>query len=229
MSKAQAVLRVGDGRGFVVSRGGAQGIVKRLVITAAHCLPVDDDGRLKLPPPHPASHLHERTYPELLGAEPAVWAECLFVDPIADIAVLGTPDNQALHDEAEAYQKLVTSARCWPIADAPQMGRRQVQLGGGISCEVDEAGQGSAYVLSLDGAWLKCAVTRFGTWLPIEQDGKLIASGMSGSPIVSTDDKAIGLVSTGRFNPVLKDSLPAWFFRRRRALHTSILKSSAAA
>jgi hypothetical protein len=28
-----------------------------------------------------------------------VWAECLFVDPIADLAVLGAPDSQELHDK----------------------------------------------------------------------------------------------------------------------------------
>jgi hypothetical protein len=35
-----------------------------------------------------------------LGAEPHVWAECLFVDPVADLAVLGPVDGQELYDEA---------------------------------------------------------------------------------------------------------------------------------
>jgi len=38
----------------------------------------------------------DRTYKRLLGTldakELTVWAECLFVDPIADLAVLGVPD-----------------------------------------------------------------------------------------------------------------------------------------
>ncbi len=84
---SSAVITVGDGRGFVVE--GKDG--ERLVITAAHCLS-------RFPPCHAASYLHERTYQSLLGkigSPRSVWAECLFADPIGDIAVLGAPDYQA--------------------------------------------------------------------------------------------------------------------------------------
>src|SRR5215813_7310413 len=92
-----AIIRVGDGRGFVV-----EGEHDRFVITAAHCLPF-------FPPCHGASYLHERTYRALLGPlaqAPRVWAECLFADPIADIAVLRSPDGQELSDEADAFEEL---------------------------------------------------------------------------------------------------------------------------
>ena len=36
-----------------------------------------------------------------------VWAECLFADPVADIAVLGVPDEQYLSSEAAAFEALV--------------------------------------------------------------------------------------------------------------------------
>jgi hypothetical protein len=36
----------------------------------------------------------------------------------------------------------------------------------------------------------------------------LVACGMSGSPIVSMDGRAIGLISTGDKNPTLIDNLP---------------------
>jgi hypothetical protein len=36
-----------------------------------------------------------------------VWAACLFANPIADIAVLGQPDDQELSEQAEAYNRLV--------------------------------------------------------------------------------------------------------------------------
>jgi putative ABC transport system substrate-binding protein len=56
MDKATAaVIRVGDGRGFVV-----EGERERFVITAAHCLP-------HLPPCHPAAYEEELTYQALLG------------------------------------------------------------------------------------------------------------------------------------------------------------------
>ena len=54
-SLEQAVIKVGDGRGFVVERRR-----QRFVLTAAHCLPF-------LPPAHPMSYTEERTYAALLG------------------------------------------------------------------------------------------------------------------------------------------------------------------
>jgi hypothetical protein len=97
----RAVLRVGGGRGFVVD-----GEWTRLVITAAHCLP-------QMPPAHGASYTEERTYSDLLGplgAETTVWAECLFADPVADIAVLGEPDSQELYEQARAYNSLLITS-----------------------------------------------------------------------------------------------------------------------
>jgi hypothetical protein len=84
----QAIIRVGSGRGFMVAYRR-----KRLVITAAHCLPVDDAGYHRPPPAIPAMGLDEKTYSNLLGAlgtEPSVWCECLFVNPVSDIAVFGS-------------------------------------------------------------------------------------------------------------------------------------------
>jgi hypothetical protein len=92
-----AVVRVSNGgRGFVVETSGRFGRRNRYVITAAHCLP-------RVPPRHGLSHTEERTYKKLLaplGKKPSVWCECLFLDPIADIAVLGGPDNQELSEQA---------------------------------------------------------------------------------------------------------------------------------
>ena len=95
----RAVITVGEGRGFVVE-GGRQ----RLVITAAHCLS-------HFPPCAAFSQLEERTYQDLLGPlgePPKVWAECLFADPIGDIAVLGSPDSQALSEQSEGLSGLST-------------------------------------------------------------------------------------------------------------------------
>lgn len=96
----KAIVAVGKpgegGRGFVVEIDR-----QRLVITAAHCLPPLSRKR-RLPLPHLVSFPDERTYRALLGpleAKPTVSAECLFLDPIADIAVLGAPDEQHLAAE----------------------------------------------------------------------------------------------------------------------------------
>src|SRR4029450_8827952 len=86
-SAKDAIIKVGEGRGFLV--GQSQWVYR--VVTAAHCLP-------HLPPAHPASFTGERTYANLLGpleGPRTVSAECVFVDPVSDIAVLSEPDSQA--------------------------------------------------------------------------------------------------------------------------------------
>jgi len=190
MTNTSAVLRVGDGRGFVVRY-----YTQNIIITAAHCLP-------HFPPCHLFSYLHERTY-KLLGplkSKPAVWAECWFADPIADIAVLGQPDGQELSDEAEAYDQLVDNVEPFIVADAP------------AQVESATPSEGPARVLSLDGEWLDVRLQRRGNHLLVQPE-KLIVAGMSGSPIVSLADEAIGLLSTSNIGPVLVDSLSASLVR----------------
>ncbi len=106
-----SVIRVGGGRGFVV---GAED--ERFVITAAHFLP-------HFPPSVSFSTIEERTYAKLLGQlgrkRTPVWAECCFVDPIADLAVLWSPDRQHLDKEADAYDALLGAAAPLPIGDLP--------------------------------------------------------------------------------------------------------------
>ncbi len=209
---AEAVVKVGQGRGFIVwsreelppFRGVSYSQDNRLVITAAHCLPW-------FPPCTGASHIHERTYRHLLGKLGArkadVWAQCLFVDPIADIAVLGSPDNQELHDESTAYDALTEKVPPIPVGDPPAEGR--------------------AWLLSLAGQWDSCAVKFNGNSICIEKTTK-IEGGMSGSPILSENEKAIGIVCLGAEtgtsdcaretedsfnNPALANHLPALLWR----------------
>jgi hypothetical protein len=200
-----AVLRVGDGRGFVIEAKHT-----RLVLTAAHCLP--------FPPAHPGSNLEERTYRNLLGplidTEPTVWAECLFADPIADIAILGSPDSQELWDQAAAFDALIEDKPALRIADAPTSAR--------------------GWLLSLAGQWNPCRITRLEDDHPVALGGALwikdaaegIHGGMSGSPIVTDDGAAVGLVSVsggtgdaahteGGPNPRLFDCLPGWLLKTK--------------
>jgi hypothetical protein len=187
-----SVIRVGEGRGFLV-----EGTSDRLIITAAHCLPF-------FPPCMSFSHLHERTYQQLLapiGAEPTVWAECLFVDPISDLAVLGPPDSQELSDQWEQYDSLIEPLNPISVSDAPE--------------------ETPAWLLSLDKWWRQCMVRQVGgpLWLYDAKDG--INRGMSGSPVLLGDGSAIGVVcaaggtDTGLYteggpNPRLMTNLPGW-------------------
>jgi hypothetical protein len=211
-----AVLRVGDGRGFVVGCRHHFGFVERIVITAAHCLEAAKlaNGTQGLPPCHPARHLPEQTYPSLLGplgTEPTVWAACLFVDPIADIAVVGQPDNQALSDKAEAYDQLVDDMEALVIADAPVQGV-EVKTFLDDQIKTPTPGKGPARVLSLDGHWLDGRGSRRGGTLAFEPE-ELFVGGMSGSPILDASGAAIAVVSCDFRNPVIVDCLSACLVR----------------
>jgi hypothetical protein len=215
-----AVLRVGDGRGFAVECRNHLGYCEPIIITAAHCI-VDAflaNGTRGLPSCHPARYTEDGTYRALLGslgAEPTVWAACLFVDPIADIAVLGQPDNQALIDEAAAFDVLMDSAGRLAIADAPVQGSEVVTGFGGYQFETSTPGEGLARVLSLEGCWLEGRVERRGGCLSFKPEGFFVG-GMSGSPIVDAAGAAIGVVSVDLMNPVIVDSLSAQLLRSIR-------------
>lgn len=188
-----AVLTVGDGRGFVINSQRGP-----LVVTAAHCLPF-------FPPCATMSYFEERTYQRLLGPlneKPAVWAECLFADPIADLAVLSSPDTQDLYRQADAYEALLDSTTPIAIADAPAKGR--------------------GWLLSLAGTWFECSVEHINNErLWVGENAQPIEGGMSGSPIISDACAAVGVVCTGgepsdrsaSLNPRLWNDLPGWLLR----------------
>jgi hypothetical protein len=145
-----AVVTVGDGRGFVVAGERRD----KVVITSAHCLP-------HLPPAHGAADLEEKTYGNLLGRlgeTPTVWVECLFVNPVSDIAVLGSPDNQALGNEADAYEELFEPIKPLAISDTKEKGR--------------------AWLFSLECQWFSCAYEVFNggpLWLSCKKEENVAA------------------------------------------------------
>jgi hypothetical protein len=215
----QAVVTVGGGRGFVVGTDR-----QRFVITAGHCLP-------GMPPCCSFSHTEERTFARLLGpitGEPTVWAECLFVDPVSDLAVLGSPDGQALYEEAEAYEALVDAVVPLPIG-RPSYARLPITIPEPYPTEEPMTilgptqAESGAWLLSLDGRWFGCKVESLGRGLWIRDAGEAIRDGMSGSPIISPEGAAIGVLccSSGETsehhgslaNPELWQNLPGWLWR----------------
>src|SRR5262245_51537684 len=195
------VISVGEGRGFVVEHRG-----EHLVVTASHCLPW-------LPSGFGIAYSEEHVYRNMLGplvGVPAVACECLFINPIADVAVVGVPDRQTLCDEADAYCELLEYATPFRITEAPEK-----------SC---------GFLLSLEGEWFGCQVQRMKRIdgpLWVSKPTQPIVGGMSGSPIVSESGNAIGIVpdsvmengkdtATDEFgvsNPRLMRDLPLWLLR----------------
>jgi hypothetical protein len=197
-ARAAFVTVGGYARGFVVETSHA-----RLVITAAHCLP-------HLPTAHPAA-TEERAYANLLGplgAPPSISAECVFADPAADLAVLCGPDGQELYDQSEAYERFVEAASALRI-DVVTSPRE-------------------AWLLMLDGLWERCSVRVTdnyffpGLALTIVGATQGNAAGTSGSPIVSAEGTALGVISLGSLDgsgslfgdqagqPLLAGTLPGW-------------------
>jgi hypothetical protein len=206
------VVKVGGGRGFIIvnrvkmpalKNWKAYFVEHRLIVTAAHCLP-------KLPPACSASLPYERTYEDLLGTldqkKKGVWAECVFADPVADIAVLGCPDEQALYDEAEEYRALTDGAAFLRIGTAQT---------------------GTGWMLSLKRRWISSRLVAHG----ISLETGPTKGGMSGSPILNSAGQAVGVVSIGTTSkslkgrriedrrtgpqPILASCLPGWLLSKQ--------------
>jgi hypothetical protein len=180
-----AIVRVGEGRGFLVDLGTAVAI-----ITAAHCLP-------RLPPPHGASYTEERTYEDLVSEidePPSVTVECLFVNPVADLAVLVEPDGQTRLNEWEAYDRFVDDRPTFKVAVADE----QVRPG---------------WLFSKRNNWEPCGVSspRGRSVQVTDAATSATAPGTSGSPILNEDGNAVGVITLGpQPNVSLARELPAW-------------------
>ena len=99
------------------------------------------------------------------------------------------------------------------IADAPAQGFALADsIRPGVQVKYPTPGEGPARVLSLTGDWLDGHVKRRGPRLALEPESHFVG-GMSGSPIVSRDGQAIGVVSVDLLNPVLMDTLAPWLVR----------------
>jgi len=207
-----SVITVGHGRGFVMEHrvyfefgDGYSKLRSKVVVTASHCLP-------NAPKVLSGIDYQLATYPKLLaplGEEPSVWAQCLFFDPVADVAVLGEPDNQELSDEWDGYHALVSGRKAFATATPKN---------------------GEGYMLALDGVTWKPTTLE----LHMTIGGNALSSGetlggQSGSPILNAKGQAVALVSVGsetisngvrtpmqEWNgpqPILKLALPPWLLR----------------
>lgn len=196
----RAVIQVGDGRGFVL-----QIRENRFVVSAAHCLP-------QLPPATNFSLAEERTYRSFLGplgGKTTISAECVFVDPIADLALLGSPDQKQIPHDAERYDAFINSATALGLGTLTLV----------ESWDIEEADTEKAWLLSLDAKWFRCRAVGLSRGMLITRTEGGIVGGMSGSPIVSDNGYALGVLTTSVCSdrgqtwhpqPFLSRQLPHW-------------------
>lgn len=194
----EAVVSVGYDTAY------ARGFVLRtrrqsLIITAAHCLP-------ELPPAHPWAFRHEKTYHIVgpLGGKSSIATECLFVDPIADLAVLGEPNVECEELAEVEWDDFLEKTGSLDVS----FWRNELPT--------------SAWILSLDGQWSSClarqSIDGSGLWIKGVNGG--VQAGMSGSPILDDRGKVLGLIAVGGGDaesrteggphPSLRQNLPLW-------------------
>ena len=147
------------------------------------------------------------------------------------------PDEQELTEEAEAYEALVEAATPLIIAEPPgrpvaEQVAELAQFGLDQKAAMHEC---PARILSLNNQWFPCRVRYFSDgMLMIENAARGIMGGMSGSPIITEDGKAIGIVCIGNEvhpegdelteplhhpteggpNPRLMGNLPGWLLKK---------------
>ena len=124
--------------------------------------------------------------------------------------MVGVPDTETFSDEADGYRALLEYATPFRITEAPENGR--------------------GFLPSLEGEWFECRfewMKKVDSPLWISKLAQSIEGGMSGSPIVSENGDAIGIVAAfamekgkdaatdkfGASNPRLTRDLPLWLLR----------------
>jgi Trypsin-like peptidase domain len=178
---------------------GCQGMLVPggLILTATHCIQWTGEGRMALG----TEYLERVTTPR--GARFRVQA--LAADALSDLAVLGTVDDQALPDDADAFEQWWEATPAVPLATTVPRYRRPLPV----------------QILSHKRKWIKAKITRFAP--PLHLRGKMfleaeeeIEGGTSGSPVVDSSGRLVGIVSNPASLPIVQLALPRWVLMRIR-------------
>ena len=179
---------------------GGQGVLVpgNLILTAAHCISWDSSGGMTLG----GIHIEDV---ECRGQSLKVTP--LAVEPVSDIAVLGSLDDQNFFQEATDFDAFCDNTKRIRvrITDAPLNQPFPV------------------YILTHKGAWVSAEAQKHEIvtphfWMEFDK-GESIKPGMSGSAVVDEDGLLIGIVSntdekSNGFTPCPHLALPTWVLRQ---------------
>ncbi len=199
----------------------AQGVLVPggLILTAAHCVHWRTDGRMVLGDLRPH---------RIKAADRDLQVFPLAVEPVADLAVLGAPDDQSYAEEADAFEAFCTTVEPVPLYtgapyDLPRVLHIFTHTGRWVT--------GRCRLPDLEGAAHHVAAHVRREWannprLFLDVDEPIL-SGTSGSPVVTEDGQLVGIMSVGSDpRPGQQDhdaeavrphlAAPAWLVTRMR-------------
>jgi hypothetical protein len=187
----------------LVSKKGGRGVLVsgNLIITAAHCIDYSTNGQMML---------GDLYIENIKTAKGEIKASPLAVEPVSDIAVLGSLDSQAFADDADRFDRFCECTKPVPLCTK----------------DFDLFKKFPVYISNHDGKWVRGMATQGNTnanALAIEADEQ-IEGGASGGPIITESGELVGIVS--QFNESHGDgkcdgmtprphiSLPVWVCRK---------------
>jgi Trypsin-like peptidase domain len=183
------------GQGVVVAGGCRRATRGRdaLIITAAHVVHWTATGDMTLD-----QHYEEEI--EIGGQK--ISAEVYAVEPVADVAVLGYPDDQYDVEGAEGFEATLESIEPVPLCTEEFPPRTPFPV----------------HVLTHTGDWIEGAAQQPRAYAPglAVTFSQVIKGGTSGSPVVTDDGRLLGVISTGMNGSVsrLHLTVPVWVARR---------------
>jgi len=196
------------------ARGGGRGVLVPggFILTAAHCIRWSLEGGMAL-----GDDYVEKA--KTADGE-VLQLSVLAVEPVTDIAVLGSPDAQHIPDAAQKFDEFAARTKPVPVfigAMEPVITRKKL---GSLTMSVPTPFAMPILIYNLDKRWVKGTGTVFKSGQPtvwVETDEE-IKGGASGGPIVTLDGELVAIVSNSSCQtgpgdgngPRILRALPAW-------------------